>query len=194
MLLGGVPPWGAALRRIVIARAGLVGVTAIGTFGYMLIADLTFVDALYQTVFTVATVGYTELFSLITWTSAGLTGAVATVAGQSLGSGNAARAQRSAFEAARIAATGAAAMGLLFVLIPRQLLALFGMTEPTAVELGVQLLRYLSVSGVFVAVALTYTGGLQGTGDTRSPLYISCLLYTSPSPRDRTRSRMPSSA
>ena len=26
------------------------------------------------------------------------------------------------------------------------------------------------------------------------PLYIGCLLYTSPSPRDRTRSRMPSSA
>ena len=25
-------------------------------------------------------------------------------------------------------------------------------------------------------------------------LYIDCLLYTSPSPRDRTRSRMPSSA
>ena len=25
-------------------------------------------------------------------------------------------------------------------------------------------------------------------------LYVSCLLYTSPSPRDRTRSRMPSSA
>ena len=25
-------------------------------------------------------------------------------------------------------------------------------------------------------------------------LYYSCLLYTSPSPRDRTRSRMPSSA
>ena len=24
--------------------------------------------------------------------------------------------------------------------------------------------------------------------------YLSCLLYTSPSPRDRTRSRMPSSA
>ena len=25
-------------------------------------------------------------------------------------------------------------------------------------------------------------------------LYVDCLLYTSPSPRDRTRSRMPSSA
>ena len=29
---------------------------------------------------------------------------------------------------------------------------------------------------------------------TANPLYNSCLLYTSPSPRDRTRSRMPSSA
>ena len=27
-----------------------------------------------------------------------------------------------------------------------------------------------------------------------SPAYHTCLLYTSPSPRDRTRSRMPSSA
>ena len=27
-----------------------------------------------------------------------------------------------------------------------------------------------------------------------TPLYEACLLYTSPSPRDRTRSRMPSSA
>ena len=34
------------------------------------------------------------------------------------------------------------------------------------------------------------------TGDevTSSPAIGSCLLYTSPSPRDRTRSRMPSSA
>jgi Na+-driven multidrug efflux pump len=31
----------------------------------------------------------------------------------------------------------------------------------------------LSVSGLFISVALTYTGGLQGTGDTKSPLYIS---------------------
>ena len=33
-------------------------------------------------------------------------------------------------------------------------------------------------------------------GDDNDPLkpYLDCLLYTSPSPRDRTRSRMPSSA
>jgi Na+-driven multidrug efflux pump len=49
------------------------------------------------------------------------------------------------------------------------------MNEPVVVEIGSQLLRVLSVSGLFIAVALTYTGGLQGTGDTRSPLYISVV-------------------
>ena len=49
------------------------------------------------------------------------------------------------------------------------------MTEPAAVEIGVQFLRFLSLSGIFVSVALTYTGGLQGTGDTKSPLYISII-------------------
>ena len=34
----------------------------------------------------------------------------------------------------------------------------------------------------------------QAEADFRELLNISCLLYTSPSPRDRTRSRMPSSA
>jgi len=33
----------------------------------------------------------------------------------------------------------------------------------------------LSVSGFFITTALAYTGGLQGTGDTKSPLYISII-------------------
>jgi len=56
-----------------------------------------------------------------------------------------------------------------------QLLAIFGMTDPNAVALGVQLLRVLAFSGLFISVALTYTGGLQGTGDTKSPLFISII-------------------
>ena len=121
------------------------------------------------------TVAYTQLFSLITWTAVGLMGAAAAVAGQNLGAGNADRAMHAVHTAARIAIAGAAAIGLLFLLIPRQLLGSFGITEPAVVELGVQLLRVLSVSGLFIAVALTYTGGLQGTGDTRSPLHISIV-------------------
>ena len=66
-------------------------------------------------------------------------------------------------------------LGFFFLFFPRQLLAVFSMNEPVVVEIGVTLLRVLSLSGVFIAVALTYTGGLQGTGDTKSPLYISIV-------------------
>jgi putative MATE family efflux protein len=120
-------------------------------------------------------VGYTELFSLITWTSVGLMGASATIAGQNLGAGQPDRAVQGVHVAARIGLMVALGVGALFVLIPGYLLAVFGMTEPLVLSLGRQLLAYLSVSGLFITVALCYTGGLQGTGDTRSPLYISVV-------------------
>jgi Na+-driven multidrug efflux pump len=66
-------------------------------------------------------------------------------------------------------------MGVLFWIAPHVLLSVFGMNDPQVIDLSVELLRYLSVSGLFITVALTYTGGLQGTGDTKSPLYISIV-------------------
>ena len=76
---------------------------------------------------------------------------------------------------ARFGLAGSAFIGIFFFFFPEQLLGIFGMTDPDAVSIGVQLLRVLSVSGLFISVALTYTGGLQGTGDTKSPLYISII-------------------
>lgn len=120
-------------------------------------------------------VAYTELFSLITFTSVGIMGATAAVVGQNLGAGRPDRAIRAVAMASRIGLLAAAIVALLFLTIPRVLLAIFGMTDPVAADIGVQLMRFLSVSGFFITVALTYTGGLQGTGDTRSPLYISII-------------------
>jgi putative MATE family efflux protein len=120
-------------------------------------------------------VGYTELFSLITWTSVGLMGAAATIAGQNLGAGRPERVMSGVWYASRIGLGLAAIVGVLFLTIPRLLLAVFGMDDPVVVGLGTQLLRFLAVSGLFVTVALCFTGALQGTGDTRSPLYISIV-------------------
>lgn len=120
-------------------------------------------------------VSYTQLFAFITWTAVGLMGAAAAVAGQNLGANQPERTHAGVTIAVRYSGLGAAAIGLVFLLIPRQLLAVFGMNQPEVVELGVQLLHVLSLSGVFIAMALAYTGGLQGTGDTTSPLYISIL-------------------
>jgi putative MATE family efflux protein len=120
-------------------------------------------------------VSYTQLFSLVTWTSVGLMGAAAAVAGQNLGAGKPERADQAVHIAARFGLAGSALVGIFFFFFPRQLLGAFGMTEPVVVEIGTQLLTVLSVSGLLVSVALTYTGGLQGTGDTKSPLYISIV-------------------
>jgi putative MATE family efflux protein len=138
---------------------------------------LAFIGSLAQSAAAQAafTVSYNELFSLVTWTSVGLMGAAAAVAGQNLGARNPDRADAAVHLAARFGFAVAAVIGILFLFLPRQLLAIFGMHDPAVVEIGVQLLRVLSVSGLLISVALTFTGGLQGTGDTKSPLYISII-------------------
>ncbi len=120
-------------------------------------------------------VGYVQLFSLITWTSLGLMGATGAVVGQNLGAGHPERAVQGVRVASRIGLGVAIAVGAMFLLVPEALLSIFGMEDPRVAGLGVQLLAFLSVSGLFVTVALTYTGGLQGSGDTRSPLFISIV-------------------
>jgi len=168
------PDWGVirALFRFGLPT-GVQGI-AMNVAGVLL---LRFIGSLGQSAQAQAAyaVGYTELFSFITWTSVGLMGAAATVGGQNLGAHRPERAVQGVHVAAGLGLGLAAAIGALFLTIPRSLLALFGMTDPVVVGLGVQLLGFLSVSGLFVTVALTYTGGLQGTGDTRSPLYISIV-------------------
>jgi putative MATE family efflux protein len=138
---------------------------------------LSFIGSLAQSAAAQAAyaVCYTQLFSFVTWTSIGLMGAAATVAGQNLGANRPDRTAKSVHVAARIGVAGAAIVGLAFFFVPRTLLAVFGIHEPEVLAIATGLLRVLSVSGLFISAALTYTGGLQGTGDTKSPLYISIV-------------------
>lgn len=153
--------------------AGFQGI-AMNIAGVLL---LRFIGALPQSAEAQAAyaVGYTELFSLITWTSVGLMGATSALVGQNLGAGKPERSKQTVRVASMIGLGVATTIGLLFLFIPRLLLAAFGMEDGTVVDIGVQLLRFLSVSGLFITVALVYTGGLQGSGDTRSPLYITLV-------------------
>ncbi|HXW04924.1 MAG TPA: MATE family efflux transporter [Vicinamibacterales bacterium] len=168
------PDWGIirSLFRFGLP-AGLQGV-AMNIAGVLL---LRFIGSLEHSAEAQAAyaVGYAELFSLITWTSVGLMGAAAAVAGQNLGAGHPDRAIRGVQIASRLGLAVAATIGALFLLIPGPLLGIFGLNDPVVVAVGTELLRYLSVSGFFITVALTYTGGLQGTGDTRSPLFITLV-------------------
>jgi Na+-driven multidrug efflux pump len=118
-------------------------------------------------------VSYTQLFAFITWTSNGVMGATAAVSGQNLGAGRPERTSQAVRTASGFGLMLAAVIGSAFLLIPNALLSIFGMNDPTVRQLSIELLRYLSISGLFITVALAYTGGLQGTGDTKSPMFIS---------------------
>lgn len=168
------PDWGVIRKLFKFGLpAGIQGI-AMNVGGVLL---LSFIGSLAQSAAAQAAyaVSYVQLFSLITWTSMGLMGAAASVAGQNLGAGHPDRANTAIHIAARFGMAGSAFVGFFFFFFPQQLLAIFGMTEPAVVEIGTQLLRVLAFSGIFISVALTYTGGLQGTGDTKSPLYISII-------------------
>lgn len=153
--------------------AGLQGI-AMNVAGVML---LRYIGSLAQSAEAQAAyaIGYTELFSLVTWTSVGLMGAAAAVAGQNLGAGKPERSAAAVRTAAGYGVSIAVVIGTLFLTMPRVLLGLFGMQDATVLALGTELLRWLAVSGLFISVALTFTGGLQGTGDTKGPLYISIV-------------------
>ncbi len=85
---------------------------------------LSFIGSLAQSAAAQAAfaVSYTELFSLITWTSVGLMGAAAAIAGQNLGAGHPDRADQAVHIASRYGLAVAAFVGLFFLFLPRQLL------------------------------------------------------------------------
>jgi len=168
------PDWGVIRKLFKFGLpAGIQGI-AMNVGGVFM---LSFIGSLAQSAAAQAAyaVSYVQLFSLITWTSMGLMGAAASVAGQNLGAGHPDRANTAIHVAARFGMAGSAFVGFFFFFFPQQLLAIFGMTDPAVVQIGTQLLHVLAFSGIFISVALTYTGGLQGTGDTKGPLYISII-------------------
>lgn len=168
------PDWGVIRKLFQLGLpAGIQGI-AMNIGGVLMLYFIGSLAAskVAQAVFSI---GYTQLFSLVTWTSVGLMGAAAAVVGQNIGAGNHDRANEAVKVAARFGMLGATFLGLFYFFLPEQLLAIFSVTDPVAVEMGSQLLRILAFSGLFITTALTYTGGLQGSGDTKSPLYISII-------------------
>ena len=120
-------------------------------------------------------VSYMQLFSLVTHTAIALMSAAATVAGQNLGANRPERTAATPRAAALVGLRVAVPLGLMFLFLPRQLLGLFGLDDPVVLALGQQFLGFLSLSSIFLTIALSYTGALQGTGDTKSPMWITLI-------------------
>ena len=74
--------------------------------------------------------------------------------------------------------------------------AILAAVQRTMPTLGLPKEKFAFISGIGCSSRFPYYMDTYGmhTIHGRAPAVATCLLYTSPSPRDRTRSRMPSSA
>jgi len=114
----------------------------------------------------------------------GLSVATSALVGQSLGADQPARARRATGSAMRLTLAYTAVCALAFVLLPRELLALFqtsgaaeGEFQPI-MDLGVVLLRYVAVFCLIDACSIIIFGALKGAGDARF-LLVTMLLASS---------------
>ncbi|MBI2422446.1 MAG: MATE family efflux transporter [Candidatus Hydrogenedentes bacterium] len=121
------------------------------------------------------TICYAQLFSLVTWTCFGLRSAAATLMGQNIGAGKPARGKQAVAVASVFGAVWAMFWGLFYWFAPGLLLGIFEAVDEPVFSYGKSLLQYLTFSGIVLAITLALTGGLQGAGETKIPMYIAFL-------------------
>jgi putative MATE family efflux protein len=94
-----------------------------------------------------------------------------TLVGQALGAGDPRRAERGGWRGAFTAAAWMSVMGVVFILIPEQIIALYT-SDPEVVRLGSQGLRIVGFGQPFQGLAFVLAGALRGAGDTRTTLVV----------------------
>ncbi len=144
-------------ERIVMNLAMLTYFAFIGTYG------------------TVAAAAYTIGIRILSFSwipGTGYSQAVATLVGQALGAGDAARARRSGWRAARLALATAVAMGAVGALVREPLAALFTVDRETVAALGPFMLC-LALAQPAMQLHFTLAGAFRGAGDTLTPLYAA---------------------
>ena len=150
----GIP---ASIQRVIMSSSMILYVSIIAGFG-------TAALAAHQIGLRVESLSYMPGF--------GFAVAATALVGQNLGARNPQKAEESGWEAAKLCALLMGAAGLFMILFPKPMARLF-VADADVVNLAAWYLRIVAVSEPPLAVIFTLAGGLQGAGDTRSPLYIS---------------------
>lgn len=100
--------------------------------------------------------------------------AATTLVGQNLGAEQPERAERSGYEATKLAAIFMSGVGLLFFLASHQLAGLF--TSDPAVQMAAgENMKLLAISQPALAYVMVLAGALRGAGDTKWVLYVTMI-------------------
>ncbi len=114
------------------------------------------------------------LFALLpSW---GMSNAAATMVGQALGAKNPERAERAVWKAGFYNMIFLGSVGLVFVLLARQIIGLFTI-DPGVVPYGVDCLRIVASGFLFYAWGMVITQSFNGAGDTWTPTIINLFVF-----------------
>lgn len=102
--------------------------------------------------------------------------AATTLVGLKVGERNYKEAKKYAYICAFFGAFAMIICSLLFLIIPQLLINLYiEGNEPKVVLYGTQCLRAAAVAQPFMGLSLIFAGAMKGSGDTKSPFFISFL-------------------
>jgi len=106
----------------------------------------------------------------------GFSVAASAMVGQNLGANDEKTAEKSAWEAARLAAILMGMMAILFLLVPEKITGLFT-NIPEVRDLAARCLRIGSLEQVSIAYSMTFSGALRGAGDTKGTFRITSMTW-----------------
>ncbi|HEX8287749.1 MAG TPA: MATE family efflux transporter [Pyrinomonadaceae bacterium] len=106
----------------------------------------------------------------------GLSNAAATLVGQSLGAGKPERGEQAVWKAAFFNAAFYGAIGLIFFLLPHQIIGIFT-DEPNVLAYGTDCLRIIAYGFLFYGFGMVLESSFNGAGDTWTPTYINLFIF-----------------
>lgn len=98
--------------------------------------------------------------------------AATTLVGQNLGAGNPDKAERSAYEALKMACLLVSIIGIGFFFLPETLMSLYTSVSEV-IKLGSTYLRIMAFCQIHQAFNFVLSGALRGAGDTRFPMLVT---------------------
>jgi len=105
-----------------------------------------------------------------------------TLVGQRLGAGFPDQSRLTGYWAVFLGTLLMSSVGLIFILFPYAIMAIFDPPDPEVMRLSVRCLQIAGLAQPATAMAMIFSGALKGTGDTKGPfrinLFISLFLRT----------------
>jgi MATE family, multidrug efflux pump len=163
---GRLTPELATARRVIAVGAPTAVEQLLMQVGFMLYLAIA---ALYGTSAVAAYFIGVRILALSFLPGFGFSAAASTIVGQNLGAGLPAQAERSGWEANRLAMLFLSVGGLIIFLGARPISRAF-IADPAVIADAVSFIRILAVAQPLMAADFALGGALRGAGDTRFPL------------------------